>query len=84
METKVTVIEKKEAPHGIGFEMQQGITSKESAMKWAIKRGYSVVFYVAKKQRVYADRLQARIDHQASKIEQASVDLLAVAEGGEL
>lgn len=81
MEVKIRVIEKKEAPHGIGFEMQQGITSKESAMKWAIKHGYSVVFYVAKKQRVYADRLQARIDHQASKIEQDSAELVKIAEG---
>lgn len=78
---KISVIEIKEAPRLEGpVVIQQGIRDKTSAENWGTKNGFTTVYFMPKKQRVYAARMLTRVDQMAQRIEQASADLVATAE----
>lgn len=81
METKIKVIEIKEAPKLKSPVMLSGIRDKPAAQAWGEKNGYAIVYFNAKKQRVYAEKLMVRVDAQAKKIEKASANLVKAAEG---
>lgn len=53
----VKVIEVKQAPQLKNLATLSGIRDKDAARAWGEKNGYAVVYFVASKQRVYADRL---------------------------
>ena len=63
-------------------EFVSGIRDRAAAQAWGEKHGYGVVYFLAKKQRAYADKLQVRVDVKAEEIETASVELVAMAESG--
>jgi hypothetical protein len=78
---RVNVVEIKDAPKlKYPAVIQQGIRDKASAEKWGMKNGFPTVYFMSKRQKVYAERLQTRVDHIAQAIEEASADLVAVAE----
>jgi len=79
---KTKVIEVKEAPKLNNPVILQGIRDKAAAETWGMKNGHSVVYFIAKKQRVYAERLHTRVDEQAKVIEKKAVQLLMFAEDG--
>lgn len=81
MKPKTKVIEVKQAPGLKNPYIQQGIRDVSSAMKWGEKNDHAVVYFIAKKQRVYAERLQTNVAARAEKIEQQSVQLVMFAEG---
>jgi hypothetical protein len=59
------------APPAIGKpEMTQGIRTEEGARNWAFKHGYSQVWWLKKRERVYADKnarkLPAQLNLQTS------------------
>ena len=56
MKSNVKVHEVNEAPAIGRPEMQQGIRTREAAENWAIKNGYTVVYFFKKHERVYADK----------------------------
>jgi DNA repair protein RadC len=68
---KIIVNEVKEAPAIGKVQMQQGIRTKEEAMRWAEREGFAVVYLFKKHERVYADR--------TTKQSAAGVQLLAEA-----
>lgn len=78
---KTKVIEIKEAPALKNPFIQQGIRDAASAQHWGEKNGHSVVYFMPKKQKVYADRLKTNVAAQAEKIEEKSVQLVMFAEG---
>jgi hypothetical protein len=50
-------VERVTIPPAIGKpEMMQGIRTAEGAAKWGEKNGYSLVYFLQKKERVYADK----------------------------
>jgi hypothetical protein len=81
MNTKTKVIDVKETPKLNALTMLSGIRDKTAAQAWGEKNHYPVVYFWTKRQRVYADKLQVRVDDAAAKIERASVDLVSMAEG---
>lgn len=81
MATKTKVIEVKETPKLKNPAMLSGIRDKTAAQSWGEKNGHAVVYFLAKRQRVYAEKLMVRVDEQAEQIEQASAELVSVAEG---
>lgn len=78
---KVKVIEVKAAPDLKNPYIQQGIRDVTSATNWGEKNGHAVVYFIAKKQKVYAERLQTNVAACAEKIELQSVQLVMFAEG---
>jgi len=80
MKTKIKVIEVQSAPALKNPAMLSGIRDKAAAETWGEKNGYPTVYFIAKKQRVYAEKLTIRVDDKARKIEQASVELTIRAE----
>jgi hypothetical protein len=81
MAKKTIVIEVKKTPSLLAPAMLSGIRDKSAAQSWGEKNGYAVVYFWAKRQRVYAEKLMVRVDEQAEQIEQASAELVSVAEG---
>jgi hypothetical protein len=81
MKSTTKVIEIKEIPTLKNPTMFSGIRDRATAEAWGVKNGYPTVYFLSKRQRVYAEKLTARVDVAASKIEQASADLVSVAEG---
>jgi hypothetical protein len=79
--SKVIVIKVNEAPKMNNPVMVSGVRDAAAAQTWGEKNGHKVVYYLAKKQRVYAERLLVRVDEKAQEIEQASKELLSMAEG---
>jgi hypothetical protein len=77
---KTQVIEVKEAPDIKVPDIVQGVRDKQAAKAWGEKKGYDIVYYIARKQKVYANRLMVRVDVQSRESERASVDLLAMVE----
>lgn len=77
---KINVIEVKEPPKLNNPLIQQGIRDKASAEAWAKKNGFAVVYFMSKKQKVYGERLRADVAEVAQQIEQASADLVEMAE----
>lgn len=57
MANRVQVIEVNEAPAIGKPQMQQGIRTKDAAVRWAEREGYRVVYLFKKYERVYADKL---------------------------
>jgi hypothetical protein len=76
---KTKVIEVKELPVIKKIDFAFGVRDKAAAEMWGQKYGYSVVYYLTNRQRVYADKLQVRVDQQAEDIETASAELVAEA-----
>ena len=72
---KVNVIMAKDAPVLKNPEILQGIRDRAGAETWGMKNGFSTVYFIARKQRVYAERLLKRVDQQAKQIEMASKQL---------
>ena len=81
MAKKTIVVEVKKTPSLLAPAMLSGIRDKSAAQSWGEKNGYAVVYFLAKRQRVYAERLMVRVDEKAEEIEQASAELVSVAEG---
>lgn len=73
--TDVTFAPKLQKP-----EIVSGIRDRAAAEAWGKKRGYATVYFWTKKQRVYAERLQVRVDEKAEEIETQSAELLEQAE----
>lgn len=80
MNKKTRVLDVKSAPDLKQLETLSGIRDKTAAQAWGEKRGYAVVYFVAKKQRVYADLLDVRVDEVAKVIEEKSDQLVMFAE----
>lgn len=59
-----------------------GIRDVPQAREWGEKHGYSVVYFLASKQRAYADRLATNVAEQAKQIERKSAALVVHAENG--
>lgn len=71
-----------EEPPAIGkVEMCQGIRSKDAAQAWAAKHGYPTVYWLVKRERVYADK-RSRIDLEAARMKAKSQELLQFSENG--
>lgn len=77
---KTKVIEVKETPQLKSPAMLSGIRDKNAAQAWGEKNNYAVVYFMAKRQRVYAEKLLVRVDDKAKQLEQASTELVAMAE----
>jgi len=68
-------------PPAIGKpEMMGGIRDKVEAANWAEKNGYSTVYLLLGRQRVYADKLTKKIEVLAEQIQTKSGRLLEMAE----
>ena len=68
-------------PPGIGKpEMMGGIRSKEEAEHWAERHGYSTVYWLQSRQRVYADKLTKQADVLAKQVLTKSDHLVHAAE----
>jgi hypothetical protein len=80
MKPTTKVIEIKGMPALKNPAMLSGIRDRATAEAWGVKNGYSTVYFLSKRQRVYAEKLTARVNVVAQKIEQASADLVSVAE----
>ena len=78
---KTNVIEVKETPSLKKPALCQGVRDKKAAQAWGEKNGYATVYFLAKRERVYAEKMLARVDVQAEDIEQTSAELLTMAEG---
>ncbi len=76
---KTTVIEVKLPPTMRNPFIQQGIPDTNAARAWGERNGHAVVYFVAKKQKVYAERLLTSVDAKAEEIWLKSKDLLQVA-----
>ena len=72
MKAQVKVIEVKQAPQLQVAAIQQGIRDKAAAQHWAEKNGYTTVYFMARKQKVYAEKLQVKVNDQAKQIERKS------------
>jgi hypothetical protein len=57
-----------------------GIKDRLAAQAWGERNGFATVYFWPRRNRVYAEMLQAQVDVVAQKIEQASIELLADAE----
>ena len=53
---KIKVIEVTEAPDMNKPAIQQGIRDKAAAESWGARNGYETVYYIPRKQKVYAER----------------------------
>lgn len=69
MKSNVNVVMVKYPPAIGKPEMMGGIRSKEEAVNWAEKNGYSVVYLLQSRQRVYADKLTKRVDVLAKQVQ---------------
>ncbi len=76
MKTTTKVIEVREVPQLKKPAIQQGIRDKAAAQNWGEKHGYSTVYFMARKQKVYAEKPQVKVDERAKKIEQDSGPVL--------
>lgn len=81
MNKKVRVLEVKFAPDLKQLETLSGIRDKAAAEAWGAKHGHAVVYFMVKKQRVFAEKLLARVDEAAKVIEDRSKRLRMFAEG---
>ena len=52
----VKVIPVKNAPKLINMQPQSGIRDAVAAEAWGLKQGYSVVYFMASREKVYAER----------------------------
>jgi len=77
---KTRVIEVKQAPQLTDPAMISGIRDRAAAEAWGEKHGYVTVYFLAGRQRVYAERMQAVVE-QAADLEEWSDELVAFAEG---
>jgi hypothetical protein len=77
---KVKVVEVKAPPQMKNPAIQQGIRDKTAAESWGTKNGHAMVYYLSKKQRVYAERLKTRVDQVAERIEERSAQVVLFAE----
>lgn len=75
MKPVTKVIEIKEPPQLKKAAIQQGIRDKAAAENWGRKNGYTIVYFMPKKQKVYAERLTMRVDAQAKEIERQMDEL---------
>ncbi len=80
MKAKTKVLEVKEAPTLKNPFIQQGIRDAASAKAWGEKNGHAFVYYLPRKQKVYAARLLQKVDEQAMEIERKSEQLVLFAE----
>ena len=78
---KTCVVEVKEAPTLKAPAMISGIRDKTAALKWGERNGYATVYFLKKRERVYAEKLLTRVEEKAEGIELASAELVVMAEG---
>lgn len=81
MRSKVDVRQVTKAPILREPLIQQGIRDKTAAEAWALKNGFAVVYFMARKQKVYGERLRADVAEVAKGIEAQSEQLVLFAEG---
>ena len=77
---KTKVIEVKEVPSIKHLDTLSGIRDKAQAEAWGMKYGYPTVYFTASKQRVYADKLSARVDKKAEALESGIIKMRVTAE----
>jgi hypothetical protein len=80
VKSKVNVVPVRQAPKLMQPLIQLGIRDKTAAEAWAVKNGFTTVYFIEGKQKVYGERVLARVDELAKDIEQASVELVEMAE----
>ncbi len=80
MNKKINVVVVKYAPAIGKPEMMGAIRSKEEAESWARKNGYSTVYFLQSRQRVYADKRTKAVDVLAKQVETKSNHLVQVSE----
>ena len=78
----VKVLEVKQAPTLSDPAMISGIRDRAAAEAWGTKHGYVTVYFLASRQRVYAERMQA-VAAQAAALEARSEQLVLFAEGAQ-
>ena len=78
---KTKVIEIKETPALKNPFIQQGIRDTAAAQTWGEKNGHAVVYFMSKKQKVYADRLKTDVAAVAEQLHEKSEQLVLFAEG---
>jgi hypothetical protein len=69
---KTKVIEGKEAPALKNPAIQQGIRDVAAAQAWGEKNGYATVYWLKKKERVYAERSLTQVNVLAKQLEKQS------------
>jgi ribosomal protein L37AE/L43A len=62
VETKTKVVEVKTAPQLQVAAIQQGIRDKAAAENWGKRNRYPIVYFMARKQKVYAEKLRTKVD----------------------
>lgn len=78
---KKTTVQIVHSPPAIAkVEMMSGIRTKEEAAHWAETHGYSTVYWLQKRQRVYADKFTKNVAALAEQLKTTSEQLLKVAE----
>ncbi len=83
MKTKVKVFEVKEIPTLKNPAIQSGIRDAAAAQAWGEKNGHAIVYFLTRKQRVYAERLHTKVDEQAKEIQMKANQLVLFAENNQ-
>ena len=78
----VNVVEVKFPPAIGKVQMMGGIRSKEEAARWATENGYSTVYLLKARERVYADKLTKNVAALAKQVETKSNRLVQFSETG--
>ena len=74
MKTRVITI--KVAPVMRQPEIVQGVRDETSARAWGERNGYAEVYFLKRRERAYAEKMQVRVDEQAKAIEMKSHQLV--------
>jgi phage terminase large subunit-like protein len=81
MTKKTTVVDVSQAPQLSKPDMLSGIRDRAAAEAWGQKHGYVIVYFMPKKQRVYAERM-LDVAEQAAALDRRSAELARFAEDG--
>jgi hypothetical protein len=80
MKQTTKVIEIKETPSLKNPAIMVGIRDKAAAQRWGEKNGYAVVYFITRRQKVYAEKLTAKVDALAKDLHARSAELREMAE----
>lgn len=69
MKTQTRVIEIKQPPTLDNPAILQGIRDVRSAQAWGEKNGYTIVYFIHRKQKVYAERVMRRRQQRMEQME---------------
>jgi hypothetical protein len=80
MKSKINVIPVKQAPKLNNPLIQRGIRDRAAAEAWAIKNGFTTVYFMKSQEKVYGEKLLADVAEVAKGIEAKSEQLVMFAE----